>query len=305
MNFWLRFRRSYILYSFLREPGAILSLFILLFVASISLAAPWIAPYDPFDAYLLDIMNADLPPAWMEEGEEQFFLGTDGQGRDLLSVIIYGIRTSFFIGGGAVLFQAVLGIFLGMMAGFYGGIIESFLMRLADIQLSFSTLLVAIFASGVIKASFEAFSYEQYAVPFLIFVIGIAEWPQYARTIRASVLVEKKKEYVEAVKIIGLKPRQVMWRHIFPNTLSVVLVLSTFQVANAILSEAALSFLGLGMPVRQPSLGSLIHEGFENFFSGSWWTVFFPGIALVSLILVINLLGDWLQDVLNPKLYKD
>ena len=222
----------------------------------------------------------------------------------MLSTMLYGMRISMVIGICAVGLQAFIGIILGLIAGYKGGRIESFLMRLADVQLSFSTLMVAIFLSAIFQAIFGVAAFESMAVPFLVLVIGIAEWPQFARTVRASVLAEKQKEYVEAARVVGLPSRRIMWRHILPNTLSPILVLSTIQVANAIMSEAALSFLGLGMPITKPSLGSLINSGFEYIFSGSWWITMFPGFLLVLLILVINLLGDWVQDVLNPKLYK-
>ena len=200
--------------------------------------------------------------------------------------------------------QALIGIIVGLVAGYIGGRIDAVLMRMADIQLSFPYLMVAIFISAIFQVAFGIGKYEQLAVPLLVVIIGLAEWPMYARTVRASVMGEKSKEYVEAARIIGLKRRMIMVRHILPNTLTSVFVISTIQVANAVMSEAALSFLGLGMPVTKPSLGSLIRSGFEYIFSGSWWITFFPGILLVVFVLVINLLGDWLRDVLNPKLYK-
>jgi peptide/nickel transport system permease protein len=222
----------------------------------------------------------------------------------MLSTILYGTRVSVIIGLGAVALQAFIGIMIGLYAGYAGGKFDAILMRIADVQLSFSTYMVAIFLGAIFQATFGVGRYEQVAVPFLILVIGLAEWPQYARTVRASVLREKKKEYVEASRIIGLPNRRIRWRHILPNTLTPVLVISTVQVANAIMSEAALSFIGLGMPITKPSLGSLIKSGFEYIFSGSWWITLFPGIVLVGLILAINLLGDWMRDFLNPKLYK-
>jgi peptide/nickel transport system permease protein len=223
----------------------------------------------------------------------------------MLSTMLYGMRVSILIGLGAVALQALMGICVGLVAGYRGGRFDAFLMRLADVQLSFSTYMVAIFFGALFQAAFGMGRYEQLAIPLLIIIIGFAEWPQYARTVRASVLAEKKKEYVEAARVIGLPPRRIMWRHILPNTLTPVLVISTVQVANAIMSEAALSFIGLGMPVTRPSLGSLIKAGFDYIFSGSWWITLFPGLALVILILSINLLGDWLRDFLNPKLYKE
>lgn len=301
---WQRFKDSYFLYSFLRDPIAITSLLIFVVLVVLSFSAPLIAPHDPYNISTIDIMDSEKPPAWMANSDANFTLGTDAQGRDLLSTMLYGTRISILIGIGAVALQAFLGIIFGLLSGYYEKTIGTILMRIADIQLSFSTMLVAIFVGAIFKTAFGVANYEQFAVPFLILVIGFAEWPQYARTVRASVLAEKKKEYVEAARVIGLKPIRIMLKHIFPNSLSPVLVISTVQIANAIMSEAALSFLGLGMPVSKPSLGSLINSGFEYFFSGSWWITLFPGVVLILLILVVNLLGDWLRDVLNPKLYK-
>jgi peptide/nickel transport system permease protein len=218
--------------------------------------------------------------------------------------MIYGMRISITIGIFAVLLQSVLGILIGLTSGYFGGKLDSFFMRMADVQLSFSYLMVAIFISAVLQAAIGVGRFGEIAVPFLIIVIGLAQWPQYARTVRASVLAEKKKEYVEAARVAGFNSLRIMWRHILPNCMSPLLVLSTIQVANAVMSEAALSFLGLGMPVTRPSLGSLINSGFEYIFSGSWWITALPGILLVILVLAVNLLGDFLRDVLNPKLYK-
>jgi peptide/nickel transport system permease protein len=218
--------------------------------------------------------------------------------------MIYGLRLSILIGCGAVFLQAILGIIVGLLSGYIGGKTDAVLMRMADIQLSFPYLMVAIFISAIFRVTFGIGRYEDLAIPLLVIIIGLSEWPVYARTVRASVMGEKSKEYVEAARVIGLNRRIIMFRHILPNTMTSVLVISTIQVANAIMSEAALSFLGLGMPVTKPSLGSLIRSGFEYIFSGSWWITFFPGLLLVMLVLVINLLGDWLRDVLNPKLYK-
>ncbi|MCB1858731.1 MAG: ABC transporter permease [Gammaproteobacteria bacterium] len=304
-RYWQLFRDSAFLYRFKRDKVAIVSFAVLVILVMLSFCAPLIAPFDPYDPTQIDIMDSDIPPVWQAEGDPRFRLGTDAQGRDMLSTMLYGTRISIIIGLFAVLLQSLLGIALGLVAGYFGGRIDSFLMRLADIQLSFSTLMVAIVVLAVFQASFGTELYNELAIFMLIMVIGIAEWPQYARTVRASVLAEKKKEYVDAVRVIGLHPRRIMFRHILPNTLSPILVISTVQVANAIMSEAALSFLGLGMPVNKPSLGSLINSGFEYILSGSWWITTFPALLLVVLVLVINLLGDWMRDVLNPKLYKD
>jgi peptide/nickel transport system permease protein len=302
---WQRFRDSSFLHSFRNDKIAVASFLVMSLLVVASFSAPLIAPHDPYDPTQIDIMDSEIPPAWLAQGDERFVLGTDAQGRDLLSTILYGTRISLTIGIFAVALQAVLGVTLGLMSGYFGGRLDNFLMRVADIQLSFSTLMVAIIVLAVFQALFGTELYERLAILMLVLVIGIAEWPQYARTVRASVLAEKKKEYVDAVRVIGLGPTRIMFRHILPNTLSPLLVISTVQIANAIVSEAALSFLGLGMPITKPSLGSLINSGFEFIFSGSWWITIVPGLVLVTLVLVMNLLGDWLRDVLNPKLYKN
>jgi peptide/nickel transport system permease protein len=301
---WRQFKKSYLLYSFKRDKVAIFSFSVLVLLLLVGLAAPLISPTNPYDANSIDIMNSEIPPVWSDEGVREFLLGTDIQGRDLLSTMIYGLRLSIIIGLGAVMLQALIGISVGLVAGYLGGKIDSLLMRLADIQLSFPYLMVAIFVSAIFQVAFGIGRYADLAVPLLVVIIGLAEWPVYARTVRASVMGEKNKEYVEAARVIGLSRGIIMVRHVLPNTLTSVMVISTIQVANAVMSEAALSFLGLGMPVTRPSLGSLIRSGFEYIFSGSWWITIFPGILLVIFVMVINLLGDWLRDVLNPKLYK-
>jgi peptide/nickel transport system permease protein len=304
MKAWWRFKNSYFFYSFRRDPVALVSFAIFFFLVLISLFVPLIAPHNPYDTSTIDVMDAEIPPSWMDGGEERFWLGTDIQGRDLYSTMLYWLRTSVAIGIGAVLFQGILGIVVGLTAGYVGGRVDSFLMRVADIQFSIPYLIVAIITSAIFQLAFGVGRFEQLAMPLLIVIIGISEWPKYARTVRASVLGEKQKEYVEAARVIGLNPARIMYRHILPNTLTPVLVISTIQVAQAVMSEAALSFLGLGMPVTKPSLGALIKAGFQYVFSGSWWITTFPGILLVTFTLVVILFGDWLRDVLNPKLYK-
>lgn len=301
---WQQFFESDFFYFFKRDKVAMFSFAVFLSFVLAAVFAPLIAPSNPYDLASIDIMDSELPPTWMEWGDERFLLGTDNQGRDILSTILYGLRISLMIGLGAVALQLLLGIVIGLSAGYFGGRIDSFLMRIADVQLSFSTMMVAIIVSAIFKASFGSDFYSEYAILMLVVIIGVAEWPQYARTVRASVLAEKKKEYVEAAQVMGFKAPRIMFRHILPNCLSPILVICTVQVANAIMSEAALSFLGLGMPVDKPSLGSLISIGFTYIFSGAWWITAFPGIVLVTLVLVINLLGDWLRDVFNPKIYK-
>lgn len=301
---WEKFKESYFLYSFKRDKVAIFSFILLVIFLGLAITAPWISPMNPYDSDNIDIMNSEIPPMWMEGGEKAFPLGTDNQGRDMLSTMFYGLRTSLIIGLGAVMLQATIGIVVGLLSGFIGGKTDAVLMRLADIQFSFPYLMTAILMSAVFQVMFGIGSFEKLAIPLLTIIIGLSNWPMFARTIRASVMGEKNKEYVEAARVIGLPKRIIMFRHILPNSLTSVMVISTIQVANAVMSEAALSFLGLGMPVTKPSLGSLIRAGQEFFFSGSWWITVFPGIWLVVFVLVINLLGDWLRDVLNPKLYK-
>ena len=301
---WARIRQSDLVYYFLKDKVAMVCMAVFLGYVALALLSPWIAPHDPYDQASYDIMDAELPPSWLEGGDERFLLGTDNQGRDILSTMLYGSRVSLTIGMFAVGLQLVLGIVIGLFAGYAGGRVDNLLMRFADVQLSFSTMMVAIIVSAIFQAALGGEFYSQYAILMLVVIIGISEWPQYARTIRASVLAEKKKEYVEAARVMGFPAPRIMFRHILPNCLSPILVISTVQVANAIMSEAALSFLGLGMPVDKPSLGSLISIGFNYMFSGSWWITAFPGLCLVVLVLVINLLGDWLRDVFNPKIYK-
>jgi peptide/nickel transport system permease protein len=304
MTKFQKFKESYFLYSFKRDKVAIASFIILVTLIILALAAPWIAPINPYDANNMDIMDSEIPPMWSEGGESRFILGTDNMGRDMLSTMLYGLRTSILIAVGAVFLQASLGILVGLTAGYIGGKTDAFLMRIADIQFSFPYLMLAIFISAIFQAVYGIGSYERLAVPLLIVIIGLAEWPMYARTIRASVMGEVNKEYVEAARVIGLSRPTIMIRHVLPNSLTSLMVISTIQFANAVMSEAALSFLGFGMPVTKPSLGSLIQAGFDFIFSGSWWITVFPGIWLILFVLVINLLGDWLRDVLNPKLYK-
>ena len=286
---------------FCRERGAQMALALFVFFAATALFAAAVAPHNPYDPMTIDVMDAEMPPRWTEGGAPRFLLGTDAQGRDLLSAIIYGLRVSIVIGVFAVLLQAFLGVGIGLVAGYVGGRTDAALMRFADIQLSFSSFMVAIVALALFQALFGVESYEESALYMLILVIGVSEWPQYARAVRAVVLAEKEKEYIAAARVLGYPPLRIVLRHLLPNTLTPVLVISTVQTANAIITEASLSFLGLGMPVNRPSLGSLIHSGFEYIFSGAWWITVFPSLVLVALILSVNLLGDFLRDALNPK----
>ncbi len=277
------------------------ALALLVAIALAAAAAPLLSPQDPWDPAALDILDAELPPLWQPGGDPRFLLGTDAQGRDMLSALLYGARTSLIIGLLAVALQASLGLALGLAAGYAGGRLDTVLMRLADIQLSLSTLMVAIIALALVQAAFGAVAFGALAVPMLVLVIGLADWPHFARTARGSVLAERQKDYVRAAQALGQSPWRIVLRHILPNIASPLLVVATVQVANAIMAEAALSFLGLGMPVTQPSLGSLIRAGFELLLAGSWWIALLPGGVLIAIILSINLLGDALRDALNPR----
>lgn len=287
---------------FKNDRVSFVALLLLVLLAVLCLAAPLIAPYDPYDPNTIDILDSELPPIWQAEGDTRFLLGTDTQGRDMLSAILYGTGISLLIGLAAVVIQALLGVSLGLLAGYAGGRIDAFLMRLADIQLSLSTLMVAIIALALFQKSFGAEQFGVLAVPMLILVIGLAEWPHFARTVRGSVLAERNKDYVLAAQALGLAPLHIVRRHILPNISSPLLIIATVQVANAIMAEAALSFLGLGMPATQPSLGALIRAGFDVILSGVWWITILPSMALVVLILAINMVGDGLRDALNPRL---
>jgi peptide/nickel transport system permease protein len=302
---WQEMLKSDLYYYYRRDKVAIASSLIFLLFAFMALFSPWIAPFDPYDLQQLDLMNSELPPIWVEDSDPRFLLGTDDQGRDLWSTILYGMRVSLLIGISAVLLQSTIGIVIGLVSGYIGGKVDSVLMRIADVQLSFSTLMVAIIILAIVKSSFGGETYSDWAIVILIFVIGLSEWPQIARTVRSSTLAEKEKEYVDAAHVMGFGPMRIMFKHILPNCLSPIFVIATVQIANAIITEAALSFLGLGMPVTQPSLGSLISIGKEYLLSGSWWITLIPGLFLILIVISINLMGDFLRDVFNPRLYKE
>ena len=301
---WNRLRESDLVHYYKRDKVAIAASTVFVILALMALFSPWIAPFDPYDLTQIDLLDSEIPPVWLDNGDSRFLLGTDDQGRDLWSTILYGMRVSLMIGVCAVLLQAALGIVIGLFAGYVGGRVDNVLMRIADVQLSFSTLMVAIIVLAIVKNAFGGEVYSNWAMLILILVIGIAEWPQIARTVRSSVLAEKKKEYVDAAHVMGFGPIRIMFKHILPNCLSPIFVIATVQIANAIITEAALSFLGLGMPVTEPSLGSLISIGKEYLYSGSWWITLIPGLFLVVIVIAINLMGDFLRDVFNPRLYK-
>jgi peptide/nickel transport system permease protein len=263
--------------------------------------APWVAPYDPFDLAALDLSDARLPPAWADDGVSKYLLGTDDQGRDILSALMYGARISLLVGLASVLLSVVIGVSLGLLSGFVGGRVDALIMRTCDVMLSFPSILVALLIDGVGRALFPN-AHDTLAFAVLILAISMSGWVQYARTVRGSTLVERNKEYVQAARVVGVAPWRIMFRHVMPNVMGPVLVLATIQVATAILTEATLSFLGVGVPPTSPSLGTLIRIGNDFLFSGEWWITIFPGVVLVLIALSVNLLGDWLRDALNPRL---
>jgi peptide/nickel transport system permease protein len=272
--------------------------FVFIFCA---LFANWVAPYNPFDAASLELMDSLLPPAWSAEGSTKYLLGTDDQGRDILSALMYGTRISLVVGMASVMLSLLVGVSLGLIAGFRGGWLDAFLMRLCDVMLSFPAILVALLIAGVGRAVFPNAD-DSLAFGVLIISISLTGWVQYARTVRGTTLVERNKEYVQAARVTGVAPLRIMLRHVLPNVLGPVTVLATIQVASAIITEATLSFLGVGVPPTSPSLGTLIRIGNDFLFSGEWWITIFPGLTLVLIALSVNLLGDWLRDALNPRL---
>jgi peptide/nickel transport system permease protein len=274
---------------------------LLAFVAVAALFAPLISPQDPFDLAGFDLLDAELPPIWQEGSDPRFVLGTDAQGRDLFSAILYGTRISLLVGLLAVVIQAAIGVSLGLLAGYFGGRVDSLVTRLADIQLSLSTLMMAIIAMALVRAGLGGEALSRLAVPLLVIVIGLAEWPIFARTARAATLVETAKDYIRAARALGGSDLAIVHRHILPNILSPLVVIATTQVAGAIMAEAALSFLGLGMPVTKPSLGTLIRSGYDLMFAGTWWVTVLPGLMLIGLLISINVLGDALRDWLDPR----
>ncbi|MCA3239756.1 MAG: ABC transporter permease [Rubrivivax sp.] len=298
---WDRWRDSDVWHSFKRSPTAIVAALIAAVCLFCSLFAPWVAPHNPFDLATLNLMDSRLPPAWLEGGNPSYLLGTDDQGRDILSALFYGARISLLVGLASVLLSLVVGVALGLLAGFVGGAVDAFIMRVCDVMLSFPSILVALLIDGIGRALFPN-AHDTLAFGVLIFAIALTGWVQYARTVRGSTLVERQKEYVQAARVIGVTPLRIMARHVLPNVMGPVLVLATIQVAAAILTEATLSFLGVGVPPTSPSLGTLIRIGNDTLFSGDWWITIFPGVMLVLIALSVNLLGDWLRDALNPKL---
>jgi len=289
-------------YSFSRSPVTVVSAVVTLLLVAAALLAPLIAPHNPFDPASLSITDSLLPPVWNKDGVSDYLLGTDDQGRDVLSTILYGMRISLSVGFASVLLAIAIGVPLGLAAGYFRGTIDAVIMRVADVQLTFPAILTALLIDGVARGIAGPQAYNDVVFPVLVISIGLSFWVQYARTVRGSVLVEANKEYVLAARLIGLRPVSILIRHILPNVLGPVLVIATINLALAIITEATLSFLGVGVPPTQPSLGTLIRIGNDYLFSGEWWITAFPGITLAVLVLAVNLLGDWLRDALNPKL---
>jgi len=300
---WLaRALESDLFYSFRRSKLTMAAAAVTMLFFLLAIFASLLAVQNPFDPAQLQLINSRIPPLWTTEGQSPFLFGTDEQGRDLLSAILYGLRISLVVGGLGVVFSGMLGVVLGLVAGYVGGAVDGLIMRIADVQLTFPAILIALIVNGVAKSVFRNRLDAISMLILLVFAIGLSFWVQYARTVRGSVLVEKNKDYVAAAQLIGLPAPVIMLRHVLPNAMGPVLVIATINLALAIITEATLSFLGSGMPDTMPSLGTLIRIGNNYLFSGEWWIVAFPGIALATLILSINLLGDWLRDALNPKL---
>ncbi len=289
-------------YSFRRSPVTIAAAIMTLVCVAGAVLAPWLAPTNPFDAASLSLDSAFLSPAWTAEGRAAHLLGTDDQGRDMLSTIMYGARISLAVGLAAVVFAMTLGVALGLVAGYFGGSVDAVIMRVADVQLSFPAILIALLINGVARVALPQQMHDAMVLYVMVVAIGLSKWVDFARTVRGSTLVEKNKEYVQAARVIGRHPFAIMLRHVLPNAIGPVLVIATINIGIAIITEATLSFLGVGVPPTRPSLGTLIRVGNDFLFSGEWWITVFPGIGLVILVLSVNLLGDWLRDALNPKL---
>jgi len=301
-GFWRRAADSDVFYSFVRSPTAMVAAAVTILSMLACFAAPLIAPFDPFDPAQISLWDGKLPPAWAEGGRAEYLLGTDNQGRDMLSTILYGGRLSIIVGLAAVFLGMALGVMLGVISDYLGGAVDALIMRVADVQLTIPGLLLAILINGIARTMLPPESRDELAIYVVIVAIGLTDWPQFARVVRGATLVESQKEYVLAARVIGLPSWLIMLRHVLPNVLRPVLVLATIGLALAIIAEATLSFLGQGIPPTTPSLGTLIRVGNEYLFSGLWWITFFPAIALVVLVFAVNLLGDWMRDALNPKL---
>jgi peptide/nickel transport system permease protein len=296
-----RFLAGDVWHSFKRSPVAMVAALVAFICVFCAVFAGVVAPHNPFDLATLELADSRLPPAWMEEGRSKYLLGTDDQGRDILSALMYGSRISLFVGVASVIVSMVVGVGLGLLSGFMGGKTDAFIMRVCDVMLSFPSILIALLIDGVGRAVFPN-AHDALAFAVLIVAISLGGWVQYARTVRGSTMVERNKEYVQAARVIGVSSLRIMRRHVLPNVMGPVLVLATIQVATAIIIEATLSFLGVGVPPTSPSLGTLIRVGNDFLLSGEWWITIFPGLVLIMIALSVNLLGDWLRDALNPRL---
>jgi peptide/nickel transport system permease protein len=299
---FLRFWDSDLAYSFRTSPVAVISAFVALVLAIGALFAPWLAPHDPLDVASLSLLDSFKPPVGMPDADWSNPLGTDNQGRDVLSAIMYGMRISLAVGFLSVLFAIVVGIAIGLLSGYVGGLTDTVLMRVADVQLTFPSILTALLVDGVITAALPRTMRDALQIYVIVFAIGISLWPNFARTVRGSTLVERNKDYVMAARVIGVPSWKIMTAHVLPNVIGPVMVIGTLGLGLAVIAEATLSFLGVGLPPTQPSLGTLIRFGNDFLFSGQWWVTVFPGLTLVVMVLAINLLGDWLRDALNPRL---
>ena len=296
-----RFFGGDVWHSFKHSPTAMAAAFVAFVCVFCALFADIVAPHDTQNLATLELADARLPPAWEADGKRSYVLGTDDQGRDILSALMFGSRISLFVGIASVFFSVLIGVTLGLLSGFVGGKLDALIMRVCDVMLSFPALLIALLIDGVGRALFPN-AHATLAFAVLIVAISLTGWVQYARTVRGSTMVERNKEYVQAARVIGVSPLRIMRRHVLPNVMGPVLVLATIQVATAIIIEATLSFLGVGVPPTSPSLGTLIRIGNDFLFSGEWWITIFPGVVLVMIALSVNLLGDWLRDALNPRL---
>ncbi len=297
-----RFFDSDIWFSFKSSRIAVVAGIVTAIIFLAALFAPLVSPTNPYDLATLNLLDAFTAPSWAEGGSTAFLLGTDDQGRDMLSAIIFGTRISLIVGFVSIIFAMVVGITLGLVSGYVGGLTDAIIMRIADVQLSFPAILIALLVDGVARGLLPNERHADIAVWVLIFSIGISNWVQFARTVRGSCMVERNKEYVQAARLIGIHPILIMLRHVLPNVMGPVFVIATIGLAVAVLTEATLSFLGVGMPPTQPSLGTLVNTGQNFLASGEWWIAVFPGLMLATLVLAVNLLGDWLRDALNPKL---
>ena len=301
-SFWYRVWDSDVFFSFRSSNITMVAALATVVIIFLAIFAPLVAPHSPYDVATVDLMDAELPPAWNVDGDPRFILGTDNLGRDLWSTILYGTRISLFVGFMSVIFGLFFGVGLGLVSGYVGGYVDALIMRVAEVQLSIPSFLLALLLVGILRGMVSGEAYNDVVVYVLVLAIGTSIWPHFARTVRGSTLVERNKEYVLAARVIGVSRFAIMLRHVLPNVMGPVLVIATINLAIAILLEATLSFLGVGVPPTEPSLGTMINEGQNYLFSGLWWITVFPGVVLAVLVLAVNLLGDWLRDALNPKL---